>query len=795
MMSSGLGLLQASLVSADTISQNTAKISFTFDDGLESAYTDAAPTLAKYGLTGTDYIITNCVGLAAPARNGDNGCAADGTKAYMTWDQIKQLQASGWEMGSHTVDHGCMASDATIDPDDCANAVPLTKAQLETELAGSQQALTAQGISATDLAWPYGDYSNLSLSVAAKYYATTRGFADDDANNVYPYNDLVLHDQQFQAGAPTRTWALCSDMTVAGAKSCIDNAVAAGQWVVLVFHNIAATPVTTADSYDESTSDLDAIAAYAAAKQQAGQAKVVNVNTGTASGANMMPNGDFANGIADGWTTNDPTDVTADAGNNGRHPEPTHSVLLKGNTSGTDNSLFSPQVAVTAGQSYVFKNYVNILNGGSINFYIDEYDASGTKLAGQDPSAGLAYIDCAVTTHCTDVADVNFNYTPSAGAAYASLQVIVKGAATQAYYDGAQLFVPGSTTVTPPADTTAPVASAVTATGLSATGATISWTTDEPSTSQVNYGATTAYGSSTVLDSTLATTHTTALTGLTAGMTYHYQVVSTDAAGNTVTSGDYTFATPDVTPPVISNVMVTGISDSSATVSWTTDEPSTSGVGYGTMTPYGSTTTTDTSLVTTHSATLTGLTGNTTYHYQITSADAAANSTSSLDATFTTGTTPDTTAPVISNVASSSITQTTATLTWLTDEPSTSQIAYGSSTTYDKSSVVTTVLSASHSVVLTGLTAGMTYHYQVVSTDAAGNITQSTDYTFTTSAAGIAIPGDINKDGFVNDNDATVMFANWGPIPGGVTTAAGDFDHNGVINDDDATTLFANWSK
>ncbi|HYH75397.1 MAG TPA: hypothetical protein VD735_05550, partial [Candidatus Saccharimonadales bacterium] len=50
--------------------------------------------------------------------------------------------------------------------------------------------------------------------------------------------------------------------------------------------------------------------------------------------------------------------------------------------------------------------------------------------------------------------------------------------------------------------------------------------------------------------------------------------------------------------------------------------------------------------------------------------------------------------------------------------------------------------------------------------------------------------GDITGDGIVNDDDATILFANWGSTP-----AAGDIDKNGVVNDDDATLLFANWSK
>ena len=440
LLSSGIGLLNPVFAHAATALTITPQISFTFDDGLLSTYTNAAPTLQKYGLVGTDYVISGCVGMTT----APNTCAADNNGIYMTYAQIQALQNTyGWEIGGHTADHGCMASDAILSPDDCTNAAPLTFAQLETELNGSKQTLQTNGLNITDMAWPYGDYGNASLSVAAKYFATTRGFADNDANNVFPFNDLVLHDQQFQAGAPTTAWAICPDMSVAGAESCIDNAITNKQWVVLVFHNITATPNTTTSSYDEATANLDAIAAYAAAKQTAGLVKVVTPSKGIVTGTNLLPNGDFVSGITGGWTT-DSASITADANNNGRYPEPTHSVLLKGGA--TDTHLYSPKVAVTSGQTYVLKNYVNILSGTSVNFYINEYDASGNALPGVDPKAGIAYIDCAVTTKCIDVADVNFTYTPSsASVASASLQVIVKGAATQAYYDGAQWFIPGST--------------------------------------------------------------------------------------------------------------------------------------------------------------------------------------------------------------------------------------------------------------------------------------------------------------------------------------------------------------
>ena len=74
----------------------------------------------------------------------------------------------------------------------------------------------------------------------------------------------------------------------------------------------------------------------------------------------------------------------------------------------------------------------------------------------------------------------------------------------------------------------------------SRTGATIGWTTDEPSNSQVEYGLTNAYGSSTTLDAALVTSHSQALTGLASNTLYHYRVKSRDGGNNLTTSADFT---------------------------------------------------------------------------------------------------------------------------------------------------------------------------------------------------------------------------------------------------------------
>ncbi len=91
-------------------------------------------------------------------------------------------------------------------------------------------------------------------------------------------------------------------------------------------------------------------------------------------------------------------------------------------------------------------------------------------------------------------------------------------------------------------DTNAPIISSVSATGITNSAATIVWTTDMPSSSQVNYGTTPAYGLVTTLDPKLVTSHSVGLTGLSSKTTYHYQV-SSKAGGQTSKSGDYTFTT------------------------------------------------------------------------------------------------------------------------------------------------------------------------------------------------------------------------------------------------------------
>jgi ribosomal protein S27E len=287
-------------------------------------------------------------------------------------------------------------------------------------------------------------------------------------------------------------------------------------------------------------------------------------------------------------------------------------------------------------------------------------------------------------------------------------------------------------------DTAAPLISNVRVVGLTDTSAIITWSTDENADSGVDFGLTTAYGSS-KLDPAFVTSHSIALGGLTPTTAYHFRVQSRDMAGNPPSyAGDYVFittATPDTTPPSISNVQVLGITDTLAVVSWTTNEPADSGVEYGTDSSYGLKVSDLKNFVLKHSLTLSGLSPSTTYRLRAASTDPSGNGPSkSEELVFTTMRTPDTQPPVISNVRVSGITDKLAVISWETDEPADGAVEYGFSIAYG-STVTQSSMGTLHELTLLNLKSSTAYHFRVKSRDATGNgPSLSDDQTFTTVA-------------------------------------------------------------
>lgn len=108
------------------------------------------------------------------------------------------------------------------------------------------------------------------------------------------------------------------------------------------------------------------------------------------------------------------------------------------------------------------------------------------------------------------------------------------------------------------------------------------------------------------------------------------------------------------TLPILSGINAS-TTDTTATITWMTDQSSTAQVGYGLTASYGSLSPTNNNQEMSHSVTLGGLTPDTTYHLQVISGTDAGNMFSG-DMTFTTAatstattTTSTSTAPIATN--------------------------------------------------------------------------------------------------------------------------------------------------
>ncbi len=95
-------------------------------------------------------------------------------------------------------------------------------------------------------------------------------------------------------------------------------------------------------------------------------------------------------------------------------------------------------------------------------------------------------------------------------------------------------------------DITKPTISGVTVSGVKATTAVISWTTNEAATSYVDFGLTDVYDK-TLGEGTYLTAHSVTLLGLSDSTLYHFRIRSKDAAGNEAVSTDTTLTTASST--------------------------------------------------------------------------------------------------------------------------------------------------------------------------------------------------------------------------------------------------------
>ncbi len=296
------------------------------------------------------------------------------------------------------------------------------------------------------------------------------------------------------------------------------------------------------------------------------------------------------------------------------------------------------------------------------------------------------------------------------------------------------------------ATATTGVAGAVTVTGASLTG-TVN-PNGLPAVYAYEYGTSLSFGSISTPASVPSSSGDTAvpadLTGLQPSTTYYYRTVATSLAGTSAgTVRSFRTAGAAMAPTAVT-LPATSVGETSAIVAGQVNpnaEQTAYTFEYGTSTSFGAISAVvaldDGDGLEPVSATLTGLTSDTTYYYRVVATNGT-GTTAGAVRTFDTG--PGG-APIATTGAATAITFSGATLAGTVDAhgaPTAFAFEYGVTTAFGSLSAVDSAGSANGSqavtLTLTGLAPATTYRYRVVATNAAGTVTGAVR-SFTTAPA------------------------------------------------------------
>ena len=162
-----------------TTSPIAKPVVLTFDDGNRNQYEYAFPLLKKYHDTATFFIYTNPIG-----KDPD----------FMTWDQVKELDAAGMTIGDHTLSHPYLSK--------------LTPQELRIEVLGAKLVLEDHlGKSVVHFASPFGSTSDELVALLKEAGFKTGRTTDKGA---YHSKDDILRLTGFLVHRDLRdfTWAL-----------------------------------------------------------------------------------------------------------------------------------------------------------------------------------------------------------------------------------------------------------------------------------------------------------------------------------------------------------------------------------------------------------------------------------------------------------------------------------------------------------------------------------------------------------------------------------------------------------
>ncbi len=289
---------------------------------------------------------------------------------------------------------------------------------------------------------------------------------------------------------------------------------------------------------------------------------------------------------------------------------------------------------------------------------------------------------------------------------------------------------------------------------LNSDSVTIAWKTDKASTSFIEYGTTTDYGTETGRSDSVKE-HSVSIFGLKQETTYHFRVKSVDAFGGTGLSADSTFTTP--AQATVESIKVFNVSYTEAFVSWKTGNFSISTLEYGTNTSYGQTrSSASRSFLTDHTIHLTDLTPGVEYHFRVVAENEKGVQLKSSDFTFTT-----IALPKFELVSITDVGENEATIYWRTNVFTTGIITYQSPQDTKPLTAGDSTLRSEHTITLRKLFGLSEYKLTLVATDAQGKQITSSEQKFTTLRDTLPpVISDLKVD-VTRSGEELVMTATW----------------------------------
>jgi peptidoglycan/xylan/chitin deacetylase (PgdA/CDA1 family) len=232
-------------------------VSLSFDDGYANE-SIAASVMESHGMRGTFYVNSGSVG----------------NSGEFSWTQLQALQASGHEIGGHTIHH----TDLTT----------VNSATAQQEVCDDRAAITSHGLTATSFAYPYGSYNATAESIVqgCGYTSgrTVGGLVSENGSCTgCPFAETIPPGDPFALLTPD---SVKSTTPLSAIQGYVTQAQAhGGGWVPLVFHQVC----DGCDTYSVRQSTLTAFLDWLQTQTQSPTAETSVKTVGQVIGGGSPP--------------------------------------------------------------------------------------------------------------------------------------------------------------------------------------------------------------------------------------------------------------------------------------------------------------------------------------------------------------------------------------------------------------------------------------------------------------------------------------------------------------------------